>query len=198
VIFREQPIGGVYVVESDPAADERGFFARTYCRRAFAEQGIPFAIEQASVSFNARRGTLRGMHLQVEPHEEAKLVRCLAGAVFDVVVDLRAGSPTQLQWLGVELSADGRNALYVPAGLAHGFLTLEDACELEYLISTPYEPAAAAGVRWDDPAIGIEWPSAPTVISPRDAAFADLDVERVRECGPAALARAGSDPSKYL
>jgi dTDP-4-dehydrorhamnose 3,5-epimerase len=191
VILREQRIAGVHVVELEPAVDERGFFARTYDRRALADRGIAFAIEQASVSYNRRRGTLRGMHLQVPPHEEAKLVRCLRGTVHDVVVDLRAGSPTQLESLAVELSAERRNALYVPPGLAHGFLTLEDGCELEYLISTPYVPAAAAGVRWDDPAIAIEWPAAPTVISPRDAAFADLDVTLVRERGPRALAPAG-------
>jgi dTDP-4-dehydrorhamnose 3,5-epimerase len=118
-------------------------------------------------------------------------VRCLTGAAYDVVVDLRAGSPTQLGWVAVELAADRRNALYVPTGFAHGFLTLEDDCELEYLISTPYVPSAAAGVRWDDPAIGIEWPSAPAVISARDAAFADLDVALVRDRGPSALAPAG-------
>jgi dTDP-4-dehydrorhamnose 3,5-epimerase len=191
VTFRELEIGGVFVVEPEPAQDERGLFARTYSQEEFAEQGIDFAVVQASVSFNARQGTLRGMHLQVAPHEEAKLVRCLAGTVYDVVVDLRAGSPTQLRWLGVELAAERRNALFIPAGLAHGFLTLEDACELEYLISTPYVPAAAAGVRWDDPAIGIAWPSPPAVVSARDAAFADVVVDLVRKKGSSALVEAG-------
>jgi dTDP-4-dehydrorhamnose 3,5-epimerase len=190
VIFCEQPISGVFTVEPEPAKDERGFFARTYARSDFAEQGVPFTVEQASVSFNARRGTLRGMHLQVPPHEEAKLVRCLAGSVYDVVIDLRAESPTQLRWLAVELAADRRNALYIPPGVAHGFLTLADGCELEYLISAAYVPSAAAGVRWDEPAVGVEWPFEPTVISDRDAAFADLDVERVRRDGPGALAAA--------
>jgi dTDP-4-dehydrorhamnose 3,5-epimerase len=188
VIFREQSIAGVFTVDPEPATDERGLFARTYSESEFAEHGIPFTVAQASVSFNERQGTLRGMHLQVPPHEEGKLVRCVAGAVYDVVVDLRTGSPTQLQWLAMELTADGRIALYVPPGLAHGFLTLEDACELEYLISTPYAPAAAAGVRWDDPAVGIDWPAPPEVISARDAALPDLDIDRVRSHGPAALA----------
>jgi dTDP-4-dehydrorhamnose 3,5-epimerase len=188
VIFNEQALAGVFVIDPEPVADERGLFARTYCQSEFEEHGFSFTVAQASVSFNARKGTLRGMHLQLPPHEEAKLVRCIAGSVQDVVVDLRAGSPTQLEWLAVELAAQRRNALYVPAGLAHGFLTLEDRSELEYLISTLYVPAAAAGVRWDDPAIGITWPSRPSVISERDAAFPVLDVEAVRGQGPAALA----------
>jgi dTDP-4-dehydrorhamnose 3,5-epimerase len=192
VIFREQAIGGVFAIEPEPAWDERGMFARTYSEEEFAEHGISFTVAQASISLNARRHTLRGMHLQLPPHEEAKLVRCVRGSVYDVVVDLRAGSPTQLEWLAVELAAAGRNALYVPAGLAHGFLTLQDDCELEYLISTPYVPSAAAGVRWDDPAIGVSWPSRPTVISPRDAGFPDLDAEQVRRSGLGGLAPAES------
>lgn len=191
MIFEEQSIPGVFVVEPQPALDERGLFARTYCRREFAERGISFEVAQSSVSFNTRRGTLRGMHLQAPPHEEAKLVRCVAGSVYDAVVDLRAGSPTQFQWVAVELAADRRNALYVPTGLAHGFVTLEDDCELEYLISTPYVPSAATGVRWNDPAFGIIWPSPPTVMSARDAAFPDVDVELIRDNGPGALVAAG-------
>jgi dTDP-4-dehydrorhamnose 3,5-epimerase len=133
---------------------------------------------------------LRGMHLQVSPHEEVKLVRCVAGSVYDVVVDLRVDSPTQFEWLAVELAAHRRNALYIPAGLAHGFLTLEDESELEYLISTPHAPSAAAGVRWDDPALGIEWPATPRLLSERDASFANLDVAVVRAEGPSAIAAA--------
>ena len=188
MIFREQAIAGVYELAPEPAEDERGLFARTYARDEFAEQGISFSVEQASVSYNSRRGTLRGLHLQLPPHEEAKLVRCVAGAVYDVVVDLRVGSPTQLRWLGVELSGERRNALYVPPGVAHGFVTLVDACELEYLISTAYAPAAAAGVRWDDPALRIEWPLEPAVISSRDAAYPDIDVDRIAHVGAEALA----------
>jgi dTDP-4-dehydrorhamnose 3,5-epimerase len=127
------------------------------------------------------------MHLQTPPHEEAKIVRCVAGSVCDVVVDLRPGRPTQLRWLAVELTGERRNALFVPCGFAHGFLTLEDNCELEYFVSAAYEPAAAVGVRWDDPAIGIDWPFSPTVILERDATFADVDIARLRELGPAAL-----------
>jgi dTDP-4-dehydrorhamnose 3,5-epimerase len=183
----ELSIPGVFALEAEPAVDERGLFARTFDRAAFAERGLELGVEQASVSFNTRRGTLRGLHLQAPPHEEAKLVRCVAGSVFDVVVDLRSGSATQLRWLSVELSAERRNAIYISSGLAHGFLTLEDGCELEYLISAPYEPAAAVGVRWDDPAVGVEWPFTPAVMSERDAAFPDLDVGRVREQGSAAL-----------
>jgi dTDP-4-dehydrorhamnose 3,5-epimerase len=187
VTFEELAIPGVFALEPELVRDERGFFARTYSRSEFADHGIGFEVVQASVSFNERRGTLRGMHLQTPPHDESKLVRCLAGSVYDVVVDLRAGSPTQLRWLSVELSGERRNALFVPTGLAHGFLTLQDGCELEYLISAAYEPAAAVGVRWDDPVLEIEWPFAARVISQRDAAFPDLDVAAVSERGPAAL-----------
>lgn len=185
--FAELAIAGVFALELEPVHDSRGFFARTYSGAELADHGIDFAVTQASVSFNERRGTLRGLHVQRPPHEEAKLVRCLAGSVHDVVVDLRAGSATQFRWLAVELSAARRNALYVPPGLAHGFISLEDGSELEYLISAAYEPSAAAGVRWDDPTLGIEWPLEPEVISERDAAFPDLDVASVRERGPGAL-----------
>lgn len=185
--FEELAIPGVFALELEPVRDSRGFFARTFSRTELAENGIDFDVAQASTSFNERRGTLRGIHLQRPPHEEAKLVRCLAGSVHDVVVDLRAGSGTQFRWLAVELSAARRNALYIPPGLAHGFISLEDGCELEYLISAEYEPSAATGVRWDDPALGIAWPIEPKVISERDAAFPDLDRARVSERGPEAL-----------
>ncbi len=185
--FEELAIPGVFALELEPVHDSRGFFARTYSRTELGEHGIEFDVVQASVSFNERRGTLRGMHLQRPPHEEAKLVRCVAGSVHDVVVDLRAGSPTQLRWLAIELSTKRQNALYIPPGLAHGFVTLEDGCEVEYLISAAYEPSAGTGVRWDDPSVGIEWPFEPDVISERDAAFPDLDPTAVAERGPAAL-----------
>lgn len=185
--FEELAILGVFELELEPVRDARGFFARTYSRPELAERGISFDVVQGSVSFNERRATLRGMHLQRPPHEEAKLVRCIAGSVYDVVVDLRAGSPTQFHWVAVELSAERRNALYIPSGLAHGFISLEDGCELEYLVSAAYEPSAATGVRWDDPTLGIEWPLEPDVISERDASFPDLDVTAVAERGPAAL-----------
>ena len=187
MIFAELALPGVFELTQEPVQDARGWFARTYDRDELAEHGLDLDVAQASLSFNARRGTLRGLHLQRPPHEEAKLVRCLAGAVFDVVVDLRADSPTHLSWIGVELSAERRNGIFLPRGLAHGFLTLVDGCELEYLISTPYDAGAAAGVRWDDPAVGIEWPFAPEVLSERDACFPDLDRGRVAAEGPAGL-----------
>jgi dTDP-4-dehydrorhamnose 3,5-epimerase len=188
VIVAELVLPGVFELTQEPVHDTRGWFARTYDREELAEHGLELEVAQASLSFNAWRGTLRGLHLQRPPHEEARLVRCLAGVVFDVVVDLRPGSPTHLSWLGVELSAERRNAIFVPKGLAHGFLTLVDACELEYLISTPYDVDTAAGVRWDDPALHIEWPFAPVVLSERDAGFPALDTARVAAEGAAALA----------
>jgi dTDP-4-dehydrorhamnose 3,5-epimerase len=192
VIFTEQPIPGAFKLELEPATDERGFFARIYAKEEFSEHGISFDVAQASVSYNELKGTLRGLHLQVSPHEEAKLVRCTAGTVFDVLVDLRQASSAQFKWLGFELAASRRDALFVPPGVAHGFITLEDACELEYLISTPYVETAAVGVRWDDPAIGISWPEEPVVISARDASFADVDVNELRATGPNGLRGSGA------
>ena len=186
MIVRELAIPGVLELEAAPVRDARGSFARVYDAELLAAHGAPLPVAQVSVSVNVRRGTLRGLHLQVPPHEETKLVRCVVGAVHDVVVDLRPG-PTQLAWLAVELTAERRNAVVVPSGCAHGFLTLADGCELEYLISTPYVAAAAAGVRWDDLAIGVEWPFRPIVLSTRDAGFSELDVERVRVQGASAV-----------
>jgi dTDP-4-dehydrorhamnose 3,5-epimerase len=174
--FGETPIAGAWVVDVEPSSDERGLFARTFDADLFAERGLSSSFPQCSTSFNHRAGTLRGLHYQAEPHAECKLVRCTAGAVFDVMVDLRPGSPTNARWYGLELSAADRRAVYVPRGVAHGFQTLVDGSELLYLIDTPYEPAAARGVRWDDPAVGIEWPEPPggeRVISERDRAFPD-------------------------
>jgi len=187
VRFDELALAGVFSVELEPVHDERGFFARTYAREEFAAHDVELDVVHASISFNERRGTLRGMHLQTPPHDEAKLVRCVTGKVHDVVADLRAGSPTQFRWVAVELSAERRNALFVPPGCAHGFLTLVNGCELEYLISAAYAASAAVGVRWDDSALAIEWPFEPAVISERDAAFADLDAERVAAQGPGGL-----------
>jgi dTDP-4-dehydrorhamnose 3,5-epimerase len=172
VKFSGTPLEGALLVEPEPQGDERGFFARSYCREEFAAQGVDFAIAQASVSFNRAAGTLRGLHYQAPPHAEAKLVRCTAGALFDVIVDLRESSPTRRRWFSVELSAANRRMLFVPPGLAHGFQTLADATEVEYLISAPYRPEAARGVRWDDPLLAIAWPPvARRVISERDLAF---------------------------
>jgi dTDP-4-dehydrorhamnose 3,5-epimerase len=171
--FHATAVEGAYVVEPERLADERGFFARTFDSEAFRTHGLDPVITQSSISFNRQKATLRGLHYQVAPYEEAKLVRCVRGAVFDVAVDLRPTSPTYLINCAVELTAENRLALYVPAGCAHGYLTLEDSTELEYGISQAYEPAATAGVRWDDPLFGIVWPETPHVISPQDASYPD-------------------------
>ncbi len=173
--LRPTSLGGAYFVDMEPIADERGFFARAYCADDFSGQGLGPELRQCSVSFNTVRGTLRGMHYQLAPHAEHKLVRCTAGAIFDVIVDLRPESATFKSWCGVELSAENHRALFIPPGMAHGFLTLTDAAEVYYMISVPHAPAQARGVRWDDPAFGIGWPFAPAVMSPRDAAYAFLD-----------------------
>ncbi len=168
--FEETPVPGVFVIEPAAERDERGFFARTFARADFEARGLSGMIEECSVSYNERPGTLRGLHLQMPPFAECKLVRCSRGAIFDVAVDLRQGSATLGEWVGVELSEDNLRMLYVPEGCAHGFQTLESATEVVYQISTAYRPDAARGVRWDDPAIGIEWPAAESrVISQRDA-----------------------------
>ena len=169
------PIEGVWVVEAEPAADERGLFARTFDAEAFAAQGLGATVVQCSTSFSARAGTLRGLHYQEGDDAECKLVRCTAGAVFDVAVDLRPQSPTHRRWFATELTSENRRALHVPRGVAHGFQTLEDASEVLYMIDRPYAPAAARGVRWDDPAFAIDWPEAPAgrILSERDAAYPD-------------------------
>ena len=169
--FQESPLAGAYTIELDRLEDERGFFARSYSAEEFAARGLPAAMPQSSVSFNARRGTLRGLHYQAEPHAEDKLVRCTAGAVYDVIVDLRPDSPTARRWFGVELSAANHRSLFVPKGMAHGFMTLRDDTEVLYMISVPYAPGFERGLRWNDPAIGISWPTAPSVVSARDAAY---------------------------
>jgi dTDP-4-dehydrorhamnose 3,5-epimerase len=176
MIFTETPLPGAFLVEVSPLADERGFFARTYCTEEFAAQGLMCEWRQCSVSLNTRKGTLRGLHYQKAPHEEHKLVRCTAGAVFDVIVDVRANSSTYRRWFGLQLTAANHRSLFIPPGFAHGFITLSDDAEVYYMISVPYAPEHQAGYRWDDPAFDIRWPIAPSVISPRDAAFELLDV----------------------
>jgi dTDP-4-dehydrorhamnose 3,5-epimerase len=172
--FTELAAPGVFVVEQERHADSRGFFARTFCRDEFAAHGLAGDFVQCNTSFNERRGTLRGMHLQRPPHEEIKLVRCTRGAILDVVVDLRPEAPTFRQWVAVELTEDNGRALYIPAGCAHGFQTLADGSEVFYQMAERYHPAAAAGVRWDDPAFGIDWPILPPILSDRDASYADF------------------------
>jgi len=174
MIFTQTPLPGVVVIDVEPLEDERGIFARTFCREEFEAHGLSLDAVQCNVSFNRQRGTLRGLHYQAEPHAEAKLIRCTSGAIYDVVVDLRPESATHRGWFGVELSASDRRMLYVPKGLAHGFQTLEDGSEVFYQMSDPYCPAAARGVRYDDPAFAIAWPEPVLVVSPRDRGFPDF------------------------
>jgi dTDP-4-dehydrorhamnose 3,5-epimerase len=174
--MRFEPTGlpGALVVEVEYRRDDRGFFSRTFCVDEFAAQGIELPVVQCNVSFNARRGTLRGMHYQVEPKAEIKLVRCTRGAIFDVIVDLRPDSMTYRRWFGAELSAANHRALYIPGGFAHGFQTLEDDAEVFYQMSEFYSPEHARGVRWNDPAMAIRWPLPVSAISERDAAYDSL------------------------
>lgn len=167
----ETALSGVLILDVAIHADERGFFARTWDRAEIERRGLTTGVEQVSVSFNRLAGTLRGLHYQAAPYHEAKTVRCPAGAVFDVAVDLRDGSPTRNRWVGVELSAANRRSLFIPEGCAHGYVTLTDGTEVQYQISAPYRPEAALGYRWDDPTFGIEWPVEVRLISPRDAAL---------------------------
>ena len=171
--FEATELEGAWLIGLDPASDQRGFFARTFCAREFAEQGLETAFVQHSTSFSTTRGTLRGMHFQHKPADEVKVVSCVRGAIYDVIVDLRKHSPTYRRWQGFELSADNRRRLYIPAGYAHGFQTLSDDAEVEYLISEFYAPGSATGVRYDDPAFAISWPLPVTVISEKDRAWPD-------------------------
>ena len=168
---------GVALIHWEMASDERGRFARTFCTHAMAAAGLPFTVAQANISLNSAPHTLRGLHYQADPHGEPKIVSCRAGRIFDVAVDMRPGAPTFRQWLGVELGRDRPLALHLPSGVAHGFLTLEPDSEVHYLMGAPYASEAACGVRWDDPAIGIDWPARPAVIGERDARFALLEGE---------------------
>jgi dTDP-4-dehydrorhamnose 3,5-epimerase len=176
VRFEETAIPGAWIVATEPVHEERGWFARTFAAGEFRERGLDASVEQCNLSFNHRAGTLRGLHWQADPHGEAKLVRCVRGSVFDVIVDVRPGSSTERRWAAVELSADNGRSLYVPAGLAHGFQTLEDDTLLHYQMSHEYVPSHTRGIRWDDPAIGIEWPGAgERIISERDRTLPTLD-----------------------
>jgi dTDP-4-dehydrorhamnose 3,5-epimerase len=175
MIFTETKLSGAYVIDLEPIRDPRGFFARAWCEDEFREHGLEAHVAQSNVSFNERKGTLRGMHFQRSPHEEAKFVRCTRGSMLDVIIDLRPDSPTFTRWMGVELTADNRRSLYVPRGFAHGFQTLEDDTEVFYMTSHSYAPGAEGGVRWDDPAFGIAWPlGEPSVISDKDASWPDF------------------------
>jgi dTDP-4-dehydrorhamnose 3,5-epimerase len=171
VIFIETQLAGAYIIDIERYEDERGFFARTWSIEEFADHGLETALAQSSISYNHQAGTLRGMHYQVEPYAEVKLVRCTAGAIYDVIIDLRLDSPTFKRWVAVELTAKNRRMLYIPKGFAHGFQTLADGSEVLYQISTSYQPKAGRGVRWDDPAFSIEWLLPISVIAQRDAMY---------------------------
>ncbi len=173
MIFTETPLAGAYTIALEPREDERGFFARAFCQNELAAHGLETGIAQANMSYNFKRGTLRGMHYQLPPHAEVKMVRCIAGAIYDVIVDLRPGSPTRLKWHGVELSAANRTMLYVPTGFGHGYQSLTDDSEVLYLVTEFYAPGAERGLRWDDPAIGIRWPIPNPILSPKDAIHPD-------------------------
>jgi dTDP-4-dehydrorhamnose 3,5-epimerase len=175
MIFHPLEIPGAYLIEPERKEDRRGFFARTYCRRELEERGLDPTVVQCNVSVNKLRGTVRGMHWQAAPHEEIKLVRCTAGAIHDVILDLRPDSPAYKKHVAVELDADSRSSLYIPAGVAHGFQTLTDDTEVFYQMSEFYYPEAARGVRWDDPAFDVTWPLEITEISDRDRGFPDFE-----------------------
>jgi dTDP-4-dehydrorhamnose 3,5-epimerase len=175
MLFTEMKLAGAFLIQPEPVEDERGFFARTWCQRELEDHGLVSRLAQCSVSYNRRKGTLRGMHYQIAPHLEEKIVRCTQGVVWDVILDLRPESATFKQWVGYELSAGNRAQIYVPAGCAHGFQTLEDETEVFYMISEFYVPESARGVRWDDPTFAIAWPAAERrIISSRDQGYPDF------------------------
>jgi len=173
--FEETKLPGVFEIQIEPKADDRGFFARSWCRKEFEAHGLDARTAQCNISFNRRKGTLRGVHYQVPPYSEAKVVRCTHGSIYDVIVDLRPQSPTFKQWTAIVLTAEKRNMAYVPENCAHGFLTLEDETEVFYLMSEFYDAASARGVRFDDPAFGIAWPATVEVISERDRTYPDFE-----------------------
>jgi dTDP-4-dehydrorhamnose 3,5-epimerase len=173
VIFRPTKIGGAYLIEPERHTDDRGSFARAWCQREFEAHGLDSKLVQCSISTNTRKGTLRGMHYSVVPHAEAKVVRCIKGAVHDVLLDLREGSPTYLKWIVERLSRENARALFVPEGVAHGFQALEDESDVFYQMSQFYDPECARGVRWNDPAFGIPWAIEPPILSERDRLYVD-------------------------
>jgi dTDP-4-dehydrorhamnose 3,5-epimerase len=177
MLFRETELKGAFIVEPERLEDERGFFARTWCQQEFETHGLNPRLVQCSISFNRKKGTLRGMHYQAAPHAEAKLVRCTMGAIYDVIIDLRPQSPTFKQWIAEELTAENRRAFYIPEGCAHGFQTLADNTEVLYQMSEFYYPESSRAVRWNDPAFGIDWPLPSTAISNRDLTHPDWDLK---------------------
>ena len=183
MIISKTAIEGPAVVDLDLRSDDRGFFARTFCIEEFGAAGLQTVVEQCNLSGNYRAGTLRGMHFQIAPHPEAKLVRCIRGAIVDIIVDMRPESPTRLQHVAVELTADNRRAFYVPPYFAHAYQTLTDDTEVMYQVSGSYEPSAERGLRHDDPALGIQWPLPVSVISAKDASWPLIADRDVRELG---------------
>ena len=177
MIFHETKLPGAYIINLTPFTDERGEFSRTWCSEEFAQHGLATSFVQANASLNPKPGTLRGLHYQLPPHTEAKLVRCVQGAVYDVIVDMRPDSPAYRQWIGVELTPKAKNMLYVPEGFAHGFQVLEKDTEVNYFVTAPYAKSAARGVRYDDPVFGIEWPLEVTSISEADKSWPLLDAD---------------------
>ncbi len=174
MIFKPTPLAGAMIVEPEPIEDPRGFFARSWCRREAEAHGLDPRVVQCNISFNAKKGTLRGMHYQVAPHAEAKLVRCTRGAVHDVIIDLRAGSATFKRHFAIVLTSSARRMLYVPQGFAHGFQTLDDDTEVFYQMSEFHAPESARGVRWNDPAFSIRWPDVAPILSERDREYPDF------------------------
>jgi dTDP-4-dehydrorhamnose 3,5-epimerase len=174
VKFTPLPLQGAFLIEPEPVADERGFFARTFCREEFSAHGLNPELQQCSISFNTSKATLRGMHYQKEPHQEVKLVRCTMGRIYDVIIDLRQDSATFKQWASVELTAGNHKLIYIPEGFAHGFLTLASNCEVFYQMSEFFHSESIAGVRWNDPAFSIQWPGDVSTISDRDRNYPDF------------------------
>jgi len=168
MIFTETGLKGAYIIDINKLADDRGYFARTFCKNEFDKVGLEPNIAQTNMSFNPKKGTLRGMHYQVSPYEETKLVKCTSGAIYDIIIDLRKDSPTYFKWIGVELSEDNNRMLYVPKDFAHGFITLADNTAIQYMVSQFYAPGAEKGIKWDDPKFNIHWPIDIAVISEKD------------------------------
>lgn len=174
MIFSKTDLAGAYIIDIEPMNDERGFFTRSWCSKEFEKRGLNSDLVQCNISYNRKKGTLRGMHFQLPPHGEVKVVRCVRGAIFDVIVDLRPDSFTYCRWQGIDLNESNRRALYIPEGFAHGFLTLTDDAEIFYQMSSGFVPGSASGIRWDDPAISICWPDQPQCISEKDMAYPDF------------------------
>jgi dTDP-4-dehydrorhamnose 3,5-epimerase len=175
MIFKETKLGGSYIISLDKIEDERGFFARSFCVSEFQDRGLNATIKQCNISFNKKKYTLRGMHFQIKPYEETKIVRCTSGAIYDVIIDLRKDSATYKQYFAIELNSNNRDMLYIPEGIAHGFITLADNTEVVYQMSGYYSPEHASGVRWDDSAFEIKWPCMPKVISDKDSNYTNWE-----------------------